>query len=101
MKSYLQDSKQYVVANNTSPCNLKISRGVPQGSILKPIVFLICVNDLANVCTVLFPVLIADDTYIFVDGKDINVLMVIMNKELDKFTYQENPVHFINLEKCN
>ena len=44
------------------------------------------VNDLANVLvsTILFPILFAVDTNVFVNGKDIDALMAIMNKELEK-----------------
>ena len=80
----MKDRKQYVVYNNTLSCNLNISCGVPQGSILGPLLFLIYVNDLANVSTILFPILFADDTNVFVNGKDLDALTVTMNIELEK-----------------
>ena len=60
--SYLTNRKQYVVYNGACS-NLKpITCGVPQGSILGPLLFLIYVNDLAYVSEYLFMVMFADDT---------------------------------------
>ena len=46
-------------------------------------VFFIYVNDLDKVPTILFPIPFADDTRVFVNGKDIDALMVIMNKDVE------------------
>ena len=58
-----------------------ISCGVPQGSILGPLLFLIFVNDLPE-ATSLDPIMFANDTNLFYSNKDIDSLYEFVNKEL-------------------
>ena len=83
--NYLSDQKQYVVYNNTKSDEKHITCGVPQGSILGPILFLLYINDICNVSDILFLILFADDnTNIFLNGKHIDELVKCMNCELNK-----------------
>ena len=81
-ESYWEDRRQFVTYNGVSSDVRILQCGVPRGSILRPLLFLIYINDLATVCTSSFPILFADDTNLFSHGKDIFSLQVTLNQEL-------------------
>ena len=60
--SYVTDRQQCVSYNETTSCYKTISCGVPQGSILDPLLFLLYINDIGNCCNLLQFTLFADDT---------------------------------------
>ena len=83
-KSYLTDRKQYVsVCGNTSE-TLEIKCGVPQGSVLEPLLFLLYINDLVKVSKKLTFFLFADDTNIYYESSNILDIQKTVNKELRK-----------------
>ena len=63
---------------------MTIRCGVPQGSILGPLLFILYVNDICNVSEQLKLILFADDTSVFMSNTDINVLQQKFTTELNK-----------------
>ena len=82
--SYLSDRSQYVSVNGHTSDHLKITSGVPQGSVYGPLLFLIYINNLPNVSKLFTFYLFADDTSIYFKSNDIIHLQKIMNRELKK-----------------
>ena len=82
ISSYLSNRTQYVSNNNIASDRMNIACGVPQCSILGPIIFLPYINDLCSTSKILKFVLFADDTNILCTGK--NKKEVILNYELCK-----------------
>jgi len=83
LKNYLSDRTQVVKFNDTISDKKIVLCGVPQGSILGPLLFLIYINDLSTV-TELFTIMFADDTNLFIQGSDINEIENTANIEIKK-----------------
>ena len=86
IESYLENRKQYVEFNTERSDIKSIKNGVPQGSILGPLLFLIYINDLPNASHVFDCLMYADDTTLFCcleDIKSINKQDVI-NEQLQR-----------------
>ena len=80
--SYLTNRLQYVTYNNIKSDKVKVKCGVPQGSILGPLLLLLHIIDLTTVSTTSLSVLFADDTDIFMSGKNLQYMTMTLNEQL-------------------
>ena len=82
MQSYLTNRKQYVEINNTQSTKNDITVGVPQGSILGPLLFIIYINDIIHSSTVFKFIIFADDTTLYTTLDTQENINDILNDEL-------------------
>ena len=85
IKSYFSCRQQFVQFNQACSPMQTIKCGVPQGSILGPLLFILYINDLPNASKLTQPLLFADDTSIFYSHSDPRCLQSVLNEELQNF----------------
>ena len=83
VNNYLTDRKQFVRYNNSDSEYRDIKCGVPQGSILGPLFFLVYINDLLHINNTMQFVMFADDTTIVMTDKNVNTLQQKINSEME------------------
>ena len=101
-RSYLKDRKQFVCINNEKSSLRSVDCGVPQGSILGPLLFIIYINDFPKSSNVLSFILFADDSNLFFSHSNPHTLVDVMNIELNKIMQwlRANRLS-LNLQKTN
>ena len=75
LKIYLTGRTQYVIYDGVKSDTLPIKCGIPQGSILGPLLFICSLNDIGNISDFLYTILYADDSSVLPIGKDYTHLI--------------------------
>ena len=101
-ESYLTNRKQFLSFNNKNTNFANITCGVPQGSIIGPLLFLIYVNDFCNASNILDAIMFDDATNLFFSHRNISTLFLTVNNELHKIGewFKANRLS-LNIKKTN
>ena len=84
--SYLTNITQYVSINDTNSTCINVTCGVPQSSTLGPSLFILYINDMHTVSSLMKCIIFADDTNLLYTCNDISEMCQTVSKELDKLS---------------
>lgn len=84
LNSYIRNRQQFVQMGDHKSSHADITCGVPQGSVLGPLLFILYINDICSVSNILKFVLFADDTNVFCSGENLQQLLEVTTTEISK-----------------
>ena len=100
--NYLHNREQYVTINDHNSQRKDIKYGVPQGSILGPLLFIIYINDFENCSSSFHKIIFADDTNLLLSHKNPLELQKLLNTELINVdTWFRSNKLSLNINKTN
>ena len=101
-QSYLENRKQIVNCKNVLSDEQLVNIGVPQGSVLGPILFMLFVNDISQHIFLGTANLYADDCLIYCNGNDVDDVNNTLQKCIDDVSSWYNMNRLVlNVDKCN
>ena len=102
LKNYLTNRKQFVKLGKHKSELRDITCGVPQGSVLGPLLFILYVNDLSKACPTGNTRIFADDTNVFFKCKDTNEITRIGSQIMTQlYQWFKSNKLTLNAEKSN
>ena len=102
MKSYLTNRRQCIVDKTATSSFQQVKSGVPQGSVLGPVLFLIFINDMPLYINEAYAEIYADDTTVHTSHKDQTVVQVkLQNSSTDFKSWCILHKMFVNLTKTS
>ena len=101
-EGFLRDRSHTVKIQNSISDHKILNIGIPQGSQIAPVLFLLYINDLPNFSKIASTILFADDTTICFSNSDLSELTSICNSELEKFhSWTRSNKLTLNVSKTN
>ena len=85
-KSYLSNRKQFVSINGSISKEVYVQHGVPQGSVLGPLLFLLYINDLNKALKYCTTIHFADDTSLLLKNNSLKQMKKYLNRDLKNLT---------------
>ena len=82
-RSYLHQRQQYVSLSGMKSQIGSLTHGVPQGSILGPLLFILYINDLPNIHNIASFIIYADDANIIINGKTLHEIELKFQELVD------------------